>query len=173
MPHPHIAFAAWDRCSTIGLPEPDLCHHSVESKRPILPTVRGTPEYRSQSVRIAKRRLPEELGRRVHNAKSPHKGKRFHTNLAVAAATAHQAARLRSESRPSPDPHLELPVPPVIPLKSRTSQAKKVMATTTMRGLAAFRKACIIRYSGSGAKEKSLNCKAMGTEPQGTALLRS
>src|SRR3982750_2934444 len=39
------------------------------------------------------------------------------------------------------------PVPPVMPLRSRTSQAKKVMATTTIRGLAALRKACIIALS--------------------------
>ena len=39
------------------------------------------------------------------------------------------------------------PVPPVIPLRSSTNQAKKVMATTTISGLAALRKACIIAES--------------------------
>jgi hypothetical protein len=47
------------------------------------------------------------------------------------------------------------------------------MATTTMRGLAAFRKARIICYRDPGAKEKSLKSKAPGTEPQGTAPVRS
>ena len=36
------------------------------------------------------------------------------------------------------------PVPPVMPLRSSTSQAKKVKATITINGLAALRKACII-----------------------------
>jgi len=40
------------------------------------------------------------------------------------------------------------PVPPVIPLRSSTSQAKNVIAMTTRRGLAALRKACIMAVSG-------------------------
>ena len=36
------------------------------------------------------------------------------------------------------------PVVPVMPLRSMTSQAKNVKATTTISGLAAFRNACII-----------------------------
>jgi hypothetical protein len=47
------------------------------------------------------------------------------------------------------DVFVSRPVPPVIPLRSRTSQAKNVMATTTMMGLAALRKACIIEDSYS------------------------
>ena len=36
------------------------------------------------------------------------------------------------------------PAPPVMPLRSTTSQAKNVKATTTIRGLAALRNACIV-----------------------------
>src|SRR5512147_1285582 len=36
------------------------------------------------------------------------------------------------------------PVLPVMPLRSTTSQAKNVRATTTISGLAALRKACIV-----------------------------
>ena len=39
------------------------------------------------------------------------------------------------------------PVLPVIPLRSTTSQAKNVKATTTINGLAALRNACIIDES--------------------------
>jgi hypothetical protein len=39
-----------------------------------------------------------------------------------------------------------------MPLRSSTNQAKKVMATTTIRGLAAFRKACIIAERDSNPR---------------------
>src|SRR6476661_7290693 len=46
------------------------------------------------------------------------------------------------------------PVLPVMPLKSTTSQAKNVRATTTISGLAALRKACIVRRDSGPMGDK-------------------
>ena len=67
------------------------------------------------------------------------------------------------------------PVPPVMPLRSSTNQAKKVKATMTINGLAALRKACIIGTVGTpdAGYMKSNKSKPASAEPQGGPLVSS
>ena len=66
------------------------------------------------------------------------------------------------------------PVLPVMPLRSTTSQAKNVRATTTISGLAALRKACIVEPRLRDLwGTKSPKLKPINTEPQGCATVSS